>query len=127
MYTANSQRTIGEVLEAYVDFHGPWYRPTTSVLLFWIAGKVLGWHNIFGFQWLGILMIFALAISVYALVLIVSRRYSVALGAAVLVSTHHSLFINVYDALISDAVYQILSFVCLALFLTPTASQRKPV
>jgi hypothetical protein len=126
-YTTNVQRTINGVLGAYVDFQSPWYRPSSSILMFWIAGKVLGWHNIFGFQWLGILMIFALAISVYALMLTISRGYFVALAAAVLASTHHGLFVNVYDAFISDAVYQILCFACLALLLTPTIPQRKPM
>jgi hypothetical protein len=120
----NQGKSLDEVVATYTTFSG-WYRPTTLYTFYQVAGRLAGWHNIFGFRviTLALLLLTSLQVSRFARAAFPESRVAPAL-AAVLFLAHPINYILVYENNGADYLYQIFSLLSCACFLKVTNAGR---
>lgn len=62
-------RTFGQLIQGYLHFDGPWYRPTQFLLPYWIGQPFISWHNPQGWRAYELSTVLAVCGLIYWLVL----------------------------------------------------------
>jgi hypothetical protein len=94
-------------LENYNPLRPGWYRPSAFILQYQIVAGLVGWHNIFAFKCVTVLVMLLLAHGVYFLSRYVTGDGRVAVLAGLASAIHPVMYMLGVDLFYFDAMYQI--------------------
>jgi len=119
----SSGMNLRRLLQSYGEFHALWYRPTSFFLPYVVGQMFFSWHDRVPWKAMQVGTISLMALSLYALglVLVPGDRMGAAAGA-LFAAVHPSLFWLTLEVAPFDFLYVIFAAATTACFLRATAS-----
>lgn len=124
-YVLNDGLTLERLISEYTNPAQGFYRPTVFFGYYQLVSAAFGWDAIYGFKLVSLLLLLGYGLLVYKLGLIWWEGDRLAAGlAAVLAAIHPIHYVQVYETVGFDLIYQILVMGCLVLYFGPALRGR---
>jgi hypothetical protein len=125
-YELNANLGWSGVLKQYLGASLGFYRPTEFYGYYHMVSAVFGWHGIYGFKAVSLLLLVGYACILYRLGMVLWADDRLAAGLAAGIAAIHPLsYVFIYETVGFDLIYQILIMGCVLLYFSPALEGRQ--